>query len=304
MSPSLMWMEDAPPQPSSHAHGPSATIDLLVLATVAVAVLAVGLYIVGAVLSARRGRPWPLSRVVLWSAGVACGAASAVGPLAVAAHTDFVAHMGTHLLGGMLAPLLLVLSAPVTLALRTLAVVPARRVSRLLRSLPMRVLAHPVTAGALSAGGLWLIYLSPVFEAMQSSALVHVVVHGHLLFAGFLFTAAVIGVDPSPHRPRRVLVAIVLVVVMASHGVLAKWLYANPPTSVSVVDAQQGAQFMYYAGALIEGAIIVIFCAQWYRAAGRRLATALPVAAPSPPRSPSLMDPPPITRPRVPSLPR
>jgi hypothetical protein len=97
--------------------------------------------------------------------------------------------------------------------------------------------------------------------------------NAHLLFAGYLFTAAVIGLDPAPHRPSRVVTAVVLVLAMASHSILAKYLYANPPGAVPMAQAQDGAQLMYYAGAWIEAAIIVIFCAQWYRAAGRRVVT-------------------------------
>jgi putative membrane protein len=182
--------------------------------------------------------------------------------------------MGGHLLAGMLAPLLLVLSAPVTLALRTLDVVPARRLSRLLRSRPARVVAHPITAAALSAGGMWVLYTTPLFEAMQTNPLLHLLVHAHFLAAGYLFTAAMIGIDPRPHPPTRQLLAVVLVLALASHSILAKYLYAHPPAGVAALDAQQGAELMYYLGAWIEAAIIMIFCAEWYRAAGRRLAAA------------------------------
>ena len=253
----------------AHSHGSAIPFDLVVIA---LAILVVAVYAAGAVASSRRGRPWPLYRTALWAAGIALATIAALGPLAHAAHTDFIAHMWAHLLGGMLAPLLLVLAAPVTLALRTLAVTPARRLTRALRSMPARLLAHPISAAALSAGGLWLIYLTPVFEAMQASPLVHIAVHAHLLFAGYLFIAAVIGLDPAPHRPNRVVTAVVLVLAMASHSILAKYLYANPPGTVPTAQAQDGAQLMYYAGAWIEAAIIVIFCAQWYRAAGRRAA--------------------------------
>ena len=250
---------------TTHAHGGGASLDTFVLLVAAVAVL---VYLGGVVGSRRRGRDWPLSRTVLWCAGILAGAAAAAGPLAAAAHESFTAHMWAHLLGGMVAPLLMVLGAPVTLALRTLDVTPARRLSRLLRSTPARFLAHPLTAGVLSAGGLWLIYLTPVFDAMRTQPLVHVLVHAHLVAAGYLFLAAVIGLDPRPHPPGRVLTAIVLVATMASHGILAKYLYATPPAGLDVLDVRAGAQLMYYTGAWVEAVTVVIFCAQWYRAAG------------------------------------
>ncbi|MFG6501863.1 cytochrome c oxidase assembly protein [Microbacterium sp. P05] len=252
----------------THPHSATASLDGVILA---LAGLAVALYL-GGVLISRGRRSWPVQRSVLWLAGTAAATASVVGPLADAAHEDFVAHMATHLLGGMIAPLLLVLAAPVTLALRTLAIVPARRVSRILRSRPARLISHPVTALLLSAGGLWLIYLTPVFAAMRTDPLMHLIVHAHLLAAGALFTAAVIGIDPHPHRAGRPLLAAAIVAGSASHSILAKYLFAHPPVGVSASAAAEGAQLMYYAGATIEGVVILIFCAQWYRAAGRRLA--------------------------------
>ena len=256
------------PFPNSHVHGGGIPLDVILVSFLAIAMI---VYLSGVVSSHLRGRPWPLVRLGFWTAGIALAAAAVIGPLADAAHESFVAHMWAHLFSGMLAPLLLVLAAPVTLALRTLDVTPARRLSRLLRSAPARLVAHPISAAVLSAGGLWLIYATPVFEAMQTIRISHLFVHAHLLVAGYLFTAAVIGIDPRPHPPSRAVSVIVLVLVMASHGILAKYLYAHPPIGVPVADAHEGAQLMYYLGAWVEGAIIVIFCTQWYRAAGQRL---------------------------------
>lgn len=265
---------------TGHASHAGATVDAM-LSVLAAA--SVGAYIVGVVISRRRGRDWPLHRTALWCAGMAVATASVVGPLAAAAHESFVAHMAAHLAAGMIAPVLLVLAAPVTLALRALHPTPARRLSRVLASRPARFVAHPLTAAVLSAGGLWLIYLTPAIEAMRVSPLVHVAVHGHLLLAGYLFTAAVIGLDPRPHRSSRPLVAAVLVLVIAAHGILAKHLYGNPPAGYE--DVRAGAQLMYYAGAWVEAVVIVIFCARWYRRTDPRLSGAAPRAErpPAPP---------------------
>lgn len=250
-----------------HAGGGAGFLDVLLLA---LAALAVTSYVAAVLTARRRGREWPFWRVLAWIGGVALGALSVTGPVATAARNDFVVHMWGHLAVGMAAPVLLVLAAPVTLALRSLPVTPARRLSRMLRSWPVRIVSSPVVAAVLSAGGLWVLYLTPLLPAMHHDPVLHVLVHAHLLGAGYLFTAAVIGRDPRPHRsPRAVLVA-ALIVAMASHAVLAKYLYASPPEGVAIDQAREGAQLMYYAGAWVEAAIIVVFCADWYRAAGRR----------------------------------
>lgn len=212
----------------------------------------------------RSGRP--LLRTVMFYAGLACVGVSLIGPLAQAAHESFTAHMAGHLSLGMMAPLLLVLSAPVSVLLRGLSVRRARAVSRVLRSPYVRVITHPVVAALLNAGGLWVLYTSPLFHAMHASVWWHALVHTHIFLAGYVFTASMVGVDPDPHRAPFTLRASVLIAFIAAHSILAKWLYAHPPVGVETADAQLGAQLMYYGGDAVDVLLIVLLFAGWYRA--------------------------------------
>nr|WP_236571128.1 cytochrome c oxidase assembly protein [Microbacterium hydrocarbonoxydans] len=234
-------------------------------------VVALAFYGGCAVVQRRQGRAWPWYRSIAWLAGIIAAGAGFVGPLAAAAHQDFVAHMWVHLLVGMAAPLLLVLGAPVTLALRSMDVGAARRLSRLLNSWPARFVTAPIVAAVLNIGGMWALYSTSLYAAMQESLLVHMVVMTHFLLAGYLFTAAIIPIDPAPHRAGFPLRMGIVILALAAHGILAKTLYAHPPAGVEVMDAHAGAMLMYYAGDLIDVAIITILCAQWYRESGRNL---------------------------------
>src|SRR5688500_35988 len=69
---------------------------------------------------------WPPWRAISWYLGLTIAALALIGPIVDVAHADFRVHMLGHLLLGMLAPILLVLGAPVTLALRALSVAQAR----------------------------------------------------------------------------------------------------------------------------------------------------------------------------------
>lgn len=227
--------------------------------------------------SRRRGR-WPPRRLVAWYAGLACAAVALIGPISTAAHTSFTAHMVGHLLLGMAAPLLLVLGTPVTLALRSLPTAKARFLVRLLRSPLARIITHPVVAAALNAGGLWALYTTWLYGAMHTSAVLHAVVHIHIFVVGYLFTAALIGRDPDPHRASVLVRAAVLLVFIAAHSVLAKWTYAHPPAGVSPSDAEVGAQLMYYGGDLIDILLIVLLLSGWYRATRPRESRPLPTA--------------------------
>ncbi|GAB7039042.1 MULTISPECIES: cytochrome c oxidase assembly protein [Catenuloplanes] len=228
------------------------------------------LYLLGVVAVRRRGGWWPTGRTACWAAGHVAAAAALLGPPAGAAHHDFTAHMAGHLLLGMITPMLLVLAAPVTLALRALPPARARALSHLLAGRPLRTLTHPVTAALLNGGGLWVLYTTGLYRAMGEHPWVHVAVHAHVVVAGYLFTAAIIGVDPAPHRPGPRVRAAALIAFLAAHAILAKHLYGHPPAGVLAGDARAGAQLMYYGGDLVDLVLIVEFCRQWYRAADPR----------------------------------
>jgi putative membrane protein len=231
-------------------------------------------YLIAVAATFRRRGVWPARRTVFWLAGIGAAAAAVAGPVADAGRTDFTAHMAGHLLLGMAAPLLLVCAAPVSLALRYLRPGAARALVRVLRSAPVRVLTHPVTAAVLNVGGLWVFYTTGLYQVSMHTEALHLLVSAHMLGAGYLLTAALIGIDPDPHRAGYRPRAAVLVAALAGHDILAKSLYAVPPAGVpeAQAQAQAGAQLMYYGGDTIDLIIITIFCYRWYRHARPRTA--------------------------------
>jgi putative membrane protein len=226
------------------------------------AAAAAAAYWAGALSSRSRG--WPVHRALLFTAGVVAVLATVLNPLAAQSHQDFAVLAVAHVLAGMLGPLLLVLSRPVSLALRTLDVVPARRLAGVLRSRPLRVLTFPLTAAALNVGGMVVMFRTGVFAAMQDSMPVHWLVTFHLAAAGYLYTAVLVGRDPMPHRAGFGFRAAVLIGATASHNILAKTLYAQPPPRVPQAAGEAGAMILYYGGGAVELAVVVLLCRQWY----------------------------------------
>jgi putative membrane protein len=225
-------------------------------------------YVAGVLRLRARGTGWPLPRLSCWLVGWACVGAALAGPLAGRAHHDFTAHMATHLMTGMVAPLLLVSAAPVTLLLRVLPVARARATARVLASWPVAVVTHPVTAAVLNVGGLWVLYRTDLYTAAAGDPWLHLVVAAHVVAGGYLFVFAVLaGPDPAPHRAPAVWRAGTLIAATAAHNILAKLLYADPPAGVPVEQAQQASQLMYYGGAPAEIALIILCCRTWL---GRR----------------------------------
>lgn len=226
-------------------------------------------YLAAAHRSRLHDRSWPRWRSLLWAGGLAVTAAALIGPMPEQEHMDFRVHMLGHVLHGMLGPLLLVLGAPATLALRSLPVGSARRLSAVLRSRFVVFLTHPIVAAVLNVGGLWVLYRTDLYMTTMTSPVLHVVIHAHVFLAGYLFTAAIIGPDPAPRRAGLPVRAAVLVLTIAAHNILAKTIYAFPPAGVAADQAASGAQLMYYAGAPVEVAIIALLCQEWFRAQHR-----------------------------------
>jgi putative membrane protein len=263
-----------------HDHG-AGSAGLLALAPAALALLLAVAY-TSAAWRDRRRRAWPAHRTVLWLLGLGAAVAGVTGPLADAGHNGLVAHMVGHLLLGMLAPLLLVRAAPVTLALRSLDVVPARRLTALLRARPVRILSQPLPAAVLNVGGMWVVYGTPVLMRMHEDPLLAAAVQVHVLAAGCLFTYAVVGVDPSPHRASPRHRALVLVAAMAAHGILAKSLYAVPPAGVPRAEVELAAQVMHRGGDAVDAVLVLLLCAGWYRATRPRPARGVAAGIASP----------------------
>ncbi|WP_320067954.1 cytochrome c oxidase assembly protein [Micromonospora sp. RTGN7] len=212
----------------------------------------------------RQRRPggigWPHRRTAAFGVGaglLAVGLGLPVG--------GFAAHAWQHLLVGMLAPLGLVLGAPVTLLLRTVDRRRGRALVRLLRRPALAALSHPATGLALTVGGLYLLYLTPLYRATLTSPALHHLVHLHFLLSGLLFTWSVAGPDPGPRRARVPVRLVVLGAAVAGHAALAQLMYAGLAVDVPAPpdDLRAGATVMYYGGDLAEIALALTLLTTW-----------------------------------------
>lgn len=188
------------------------------------------------------------------------------------AHQDLRGHMVLHLLIGMFAPFFLVLGAPITMALKALPVKAARGLTAMLRSRAFYLLSHPVIAFLLNIGGMYLLYLTPLYNKSLLSPWLHHTIHIHFLAAGYLFTWSMIGPDPAPRRPGLRLRVFVLFISIAAHAFLSKAMYAylfpfNSPHSNEQI--QEAAKLMYYWGDLSELLVAIALFALWYQKRGQ-----------------------------------
>lgn len=211
-----------------------------------------------------KGGKWSRWRTAAFAGGIALLALALLPPVAGWAHGSLQGHMVQHLLLGMLAPLGLVLGAPGMLLLRTLPARAGRRIMAFLAARPIRLLIHPFTALLLDIGGMYLLYLTPLYALALANGTVHAWMHLHFVVSGYLFTWAIAGPDPAPHRPGLGIRLAALFLATAAHASLGKFMYAYGfprGTPHDPGEIQVAAQLMYYGGDLAELLLAVAFFA-------------------------------------------
>ena len=200
------------------AYVPDATI-------IGVLLLMTALYVKGVLVLSKRGDKWPVGRTVAFALGVAGVDFATSGGLGVYAHFAFSYHMVAHMVLGMIAPIGFVLSAPITLALRTL---PQGRTENergirgtliaLIHSRYMTILTNPIVALAIFDGSLFALYLTPLFGSLMKSHSGHLFMDLHFLLAGYLFFYVIIGIDPNPRKIPHIVRIIILFAAMSIHA--------------------------------------------------------------------------------------
>src|SRR3954449_2018255 len=241
-----MWVPDEPPtwgrmfQP--HLDPVS------VLAVLSVVALIVYL---GAVVRLRRsGVAWPWWRSLAWFGGTASLFAVTGTRFNGYSMLLFSVHMTQHMVLSMIAPLLLLLGAPVTLALRTLprgkgtAGAPRALLLELLHSRVARFLSHPLVTVPLFLGSLYGVYFTPIFDDLMANPIGHQFMLAHFLVTGLLFFGPILGQDPWPRPlgyPGRMLELLIPIPFHAFFGVaimmadsLVVETFAQPPAGWGV----------------------------------------------------------------------
>ena len=251
--------------------------------------VALALYGWGVARLRARGDAWPVSRTVFFGTGVLSVALVMCTKLNDYGMVMFSVHMVQHMVVSMLSPILLLLGAPVTLALRALPVAargtkgPREWLLMLLHSRYMRVVTHPAFTIPLFIASLYGFYFTPVFDTLMGSKIGHIAMMVHFLAVGLVFFWPIMGVDPGPHRPGYVMRVLELFAGMPFHAFFGIALmmatqpmvesYENPPASLGI-DAladQNAAGGIAWAFSEIPSVLVLIALVyQWYHSEQRQ----------------------------------
>jgi len=236
------------------------------------------LYAVGVRRLAARGRRWSPARTAALAGALTVAVVATQSGIARHEDARLWVHMVQHVLLGMVVPLLLVLAAPLTLALQSANPATRRSLRSALRSRPAHLLTRPVVAWALFGGGLVAIYLTPLLELSVRNDAVHLLVHAHVVVSGALFLAVLVGVDPLPGRPPYGARLLALLVAVPFHAVIGVALLSSgspvaPEAYPLLSDQRTAAGLFWGTGELFTLVVAAVIARQWWvdeqRAAAR-----------------------------------
>ena len=253
------------------------------------------LYIRGVVALSRRGVKWPIGRTISFAVGISLLDYATSGGLGLYAHFSFQYHMIAHMVLSMIAPIAIILSAPITLALRTLPIgrdKDERGIRGLLLSIlhskPTALWTHPIVALAIFDGSLFALYFTPLFGELMSSHFGHMVMDLHFIAAGLLFFHVIVGIDPNPRRVHHLVRVVMLLAAMSIHAFFSVALMSSnslidggyfallerPWATDLLSDQKVGAAIGWAMGEIpIVVALIATFI-QWMRSDAREASRA------------------------------
>ncbi|WP_030565886.1 cytochrome c oxidase assembly protein [Streptomyces aureocirculatus] len=245
---------------------------------------ALALYGWGVVRLVRRGDKWPVGRTVAFVVGVLTVLLVMCTKLNDYGMVLFSVHMVQHMVISMLSPILLLMGAPITLALRALPVAgrgrkgPRELLLALLHSRYVRIITHPAFTIPLFIASLYALYFTPLFDTLMGSKPGHIGMMVHFLAVGVVFFWPIMGVDPGPHRPGYLMRMLELFAGMPFHAFFGIALmmasepmvetYKNPPASLGVeaLADQNAAGGIAWAFSEIPSVLVLLaLLFQWYR---------------------------------------
>lgn len=170
--------------------------DPLSLAALLLEIVSIVLYLKGIATLKAKGRNWPAVRTASFIFGILVVFVATGSGFASYDDSVFTIHVIQHLLLMNLAPILIALSAPVTLLLQASKKSIQTKTIKFLHSKLVSLLTFPVVAWLLSYTTMYVYFLTPVYQLSIEHPLFHDYTHLHFLVAGMIFWTTLIGIDP------------------------------------------------------------------------------------------------------------
>lgn len=233
-------------------------------------------YLAGVIAVSRQGRrPWPLWRTLCFLAGLGVAGLATMSAIAVYDMALFSAHMLGHLALVMVAPPLLVLGHPMTLALHATRNPWHGRIKRLLRSKVVALWFSPPVA--LASYGVIIVgtHLTVLMDHIMTKPWLGQLEHVAYLAVGYQFFALAIGDEPLRWRlsmPGKMFMLALAMAVDTFTGVILLQttrgiaMAAEAPEGTdALAETHLGGALMWVLGDGIMALVMVVVAMLWSR---------------------------------------
>ncbi len=224
-------------------------------------------YLVSVRRLAKRGRAWSRWRTASFLGGTALIVIAVQSGLASYDDEVFAVHVVQHLLLMNFAPILLALSAPMTLALQASSRTSQRRLLKVLHHPVVEFVTNPAVVVIVSYGTMLGYFLTSFYNFSLEHPLVHDLTHLHFLVSGCLFWWLVVGRDPSRWRlshPAKLGILAIGIPVTAILGVSLTGANTSiAPLFHTVGDTHVGGSVLWIVGEITTFVAMGVIVFQW-----------------------------------------
>ncbi|MDQ6784179.1 MAG: cytochrome c oxidase assembly protein [Actinomycetota bacterium] len=220
----------------------------------------------------RLGETWPDWRSASFGAGLLVVALATLSGLSAFDATSATIHMVNDTLMALIAPILLTLGAPLTLARRGSAPPGRARIDAAISSRAVGLLTSPVVTWILLGTALAVFYLSGLFQVTVDHRSVDDAVRLALLAVGLLFCWPAVAADPLPHPasfPARLISSFFALPFFLILGMSLESQNTPIASTLSISDFHQGAEVMWSTGEFLGILASIVLLALWIRSEER-----------------------------------
>ena len=232
--------------------------------------------------------PWPRRFSWLFGAGVVLTVVVTFGPVATAAMERFSAHMVQHIVLMMVSTPLLIMGAPLLLAMRSATPEGRRRIRRVLANPIIRFLTRPLVSWIVFAAVLVCVHFTPAMDSLMGAGWLGALAEQLLyIAAAALFYITMLPGNPLAQRPRPAIRVLALFAMMIPETMTGFFLYIAGRPQVrafedyaqahgqdALLDQRLGGALMWSAAMIIDVIWIAVAVHEWFeseRSRTRRL---------------------------------
>lgn len=231
-------------------------------------VLALVLYGLAMARMARKGRGWAASAAGFFGAGVLLVWVAIGSGLAAYDESNVTMHVIQHVLLMMVAPPLLALGRPVTLASQALGRRAQVTLLKIVHSRLVALLSFPVVAWLLYYGTMYVYFTTSVYPYSVAHPLFHDATHLWFFLVGYLYWQPLVGLDPVRWRlpyPARIASLFFGMPFEAFLGIsIASLPYPIAPIN-TLGDTHAGGDALWVLSMAATGLCLAALVVQWFR---------------------------------------